>query len=109
LQTKSQKNRFLGQNLRPKNRRSEEHTSELQSLAYLVCRLLLEKKKVKRRKHRHRKHVSAGSVSALRWWASLSTFSSRKETSAERPGNFFLKYTNAAEIYVLSLRDALPI
>src|SRR2546425_12821843 len=28
--------------------RSEEHTSELQSLAYLVCRLLLEKKK---RKH----------------------------------------------------------
>src|SRR3989441_4419311 len=28
--------------------RSEEHTSELQSLAYLVCRLLLEKKK----KHR---------------------------------------------------------
>src|SRR2546423_7556465 len=26
--------------------RSEEHTSELQSLAYLVCRLLLEKKKL---------------------------------------------------------------
>src|SRR3989441_4472017 len=30
--------------------RSEEHTSELQSLAYLVCRLLLEKKK-KTREH----------------------------------------------------------
>src|SRR5229473_8300536 len=29
----------------PHIRRSEEHTSELQSLAYLVCRLLLEKKK----------------------------------------------------------------
>src|SRR5205823_13697907 len=29
------------------DRRSEEHTSELQSLAYLVCRLLLEKKKNK--------------------------------------------------------------
>src|SRR2546425_3422032 len=28
------------------NLRSEEHTSELQSLAYLVCRLLLEKKKI---------------------------------------------------------------
>src|SRR2546423_5873028 len=28
-----------------RQRRSEEHTSELQSLAYLVCRLLLEKKK----------------------------------------------------------------
>src|SRR2546425_7857534 len=27
--------------------RSEEHTSELQSLAYLVCRLLLEKKKMR--------------------------------------------------------------
>src|SRR2546425_4176824 len=32
--------------------RSEEHTSELQSLAYLVCRLLLEKKKkIKKRKY----------------------------------------------------------
>src|SRR2546425_6251789 len=30
--------------------RSEEHTSELQSLAYLVCRLLLEKKKTKTQK-----------------------------------------------------------
>src|SRR2546425_7094759 len=30
----------------PRNARSEEHTSELQSLAYLVCRLLLEKKKM---------------------------------------------------------------
>src|SRR2546425_7477577 len=37
--------------------RSEEHTSELQSLAYLVCRLLLEKKKRRYeavvRPHRH--------------------------------------------------------
>src|SRR2546425_6092156 len=33
--------------------RSEEHTSELQSLAYLVCRLLLEKKK-----NRHGSHSS---------------------------------------------------
>src|SRR2546425_2817585 len=31
----------------PPRPRSEEHTSELQSLAYLVCRLLLEKKKKK--------------------------------------------------------------
>src|SRR2546425_5257446 len=31
--------------------RSEEHTSELQSLAYLVCRLLLEKKKKKDQYH----------------------------------------------------------
>src|SRR2546425_5130515 len=33
----------------PVTARSEEHTSELQSLAYLVCRLLLEKKKKKKR------------------------------------------------------------
>src|SRR5687767_15764720 len=34
---------------RSTRRRSEEHTSELQSLAYLVCRLLLEKKKKNKR------------------------------------------------------------
>src|SRR3712207_8486246 len=33
--------------LQPLVRRSEEHTSELQSRQYLVCRLLLEKKKTK--------------------------------------------------------------
>src|SRR2546425_4084646 len=35
---------------RDQEERSEEHTSELQSLAYLVCRLLLEKKKKEKRK-----------------------------------------------------------
>src|SRR3989441_2509905 len=40
--------RRLPQTLDPDQMRSEEHTSELQSLAYLVCRLLLEKKKVTR-------------------------------------------------------------
>src|SRR5205823_10580562 len=39
-------------------RRSEEHTSELQSLAYLVCRLLLEKKKKNQNKH-HQARVDA--------------------------------------------------
>src|SRR2546425_13093394 len=34
-----------GASARSQPSRSEEHTSELQSLAYLVCRLLLEKKK----------------------------------------------------------------
>src|SRR5262245_64327817 len=32
--------------------RSEEHTSELQSLRHLVCRLLLEKKKTKKKQRR---------------------------------------------------------
>src|SRR5262245_63874837 len=35
--------------------RSEEHTSELQSLRHLVCRLLLEKKKKKNMKKKHKK------------------------------------------------------
>src|ERR1019366_10819459 len=37
----------LSDNRRVNNGRSEEHTSELQSLTNLVCRLLLEKKKKK--------------------------------------------------------------
>src|SRR5262245_62493128 len=35
--------------------RSEEHTSELQSLRHLVCRLLLEKKKKRKKQTRHTK------------------------------------------------------
>src|SRR5687767_15280187 len=45
-----------------KRRRSEEHTSELQSLAYLVCRLLLEKKK-KKKKQKYKKHEKKISIS----------------------------------------------
>src|SRR5437763_5808886 len=37
----------------PGGLRSEEHTSELQSPMYLVCRLLLEKKKITSQKLRH--------------------------------------------------------
>src|SRR5436853_1537911 len=37
--------------------RSEEHTSELQSLRHLVCRLLLEKKKEKQRQTYRNKHA----------------------------------------------------
>src|SRR5262245_63936731 len=41
--------------------RSEEHTSELQSLRHLVCRLLLEKKKKKKKKtqkiNKYSKHI----------------------------------------------------
>src|SRR5258705_9618843 len=38
-------------------RRSEEHTSELQSLRHLVCRLLLEKKKTKQT-HNHNTQIN---------------------------------------------------
>src|SRR5258706_1296012 len=37
----------------PPAQRSEEHTSELQSLTNLVCRLLLEKKKKRTETHQH--------------------------------------------------------
>src|SRR3712207_7558633 len=40
-----------GGQFRIRNTRSEEHTSELQSRQYLVCRLLLEKKKRKQASH----------------------------------------------------------
>src|SRR5437016_6424396 len=40
--------------------RSEEHTSELQSLTNLVCRLLLEKKKAKRPLIRAARHARGG-------------------------------------------------
>src|SRR5687767_15277783 len=43
---------------RQAERRSEEHTSELQSLAYLVCRLLLEKKKAYLPALRHRRSAT---------------------------------------------------
>src|ERR1019366_6443894 len=41
------RNRPLQEEAHPQDARSEEHTSELQSLTNLVCRLLLEKKKTK--------------------------------------------------------------
>src|SRR2546425_7480493 len=64
---RAKRSRFFEDELHSVGGRSEEHTSELQSLAYLVCRLLLEKKKLpvaiispcKRR-----------GLSALRLWAS---------------------------------------
>src|SRR5687767_15317833 len=47
--------------------RSEEHTSELQSLAYLVCRLLLEKKK---------KYLAIIVAVRLNWFVHLTASSS---------------------------------
>src|SRR2546425_9280230 len=45
--------------------RSEEDTSELQSLAYLVCRLLLEKKKKTKTKTRHGPRLATGHSTSL--------------------------------------------
>src|SRR4029079_1062096 len=103
--------------LRSNVRRSEEHTSELQSLAYLVCRLLLEKKKTNYTDYpslasdrQVGKHVDNCQCCAL--------------VSPMRPtclytniyNNiffciffFFFNDTAPTEIYTLSLHDVLPI
>src|SRR5260370_26332602 len=56
----------------PRLRRSEEHTSELQSHLNLVCRLLLEKKKKAHscscHGRRHRDLCSTRLVPSHRWW-----------------------------------------
>src|SRR6185295_15829047 len=76
---------------RPRRRaRSEEHTSELQSRQYLVCRLLLEKKTRRCEpglRARHPQPHELGIVDA----------------------DFFFNDAATTEIYTLSLHDALPI
>src|SRR5687767_15317427 len=62
--------------------RSEEHTSELQSLAYLVCRLLLEKKKryarVPREPYDESKLLAASESYRVPWCPKIRTIPSRK-------------------------------
>src|ERR1039458_9245022 len=75
--------------------RSEEHTSELQSLRHLVCRLLLEKKKA-----------------APRQFPSEGVQIHFRQQWTQRPAcrlTFFFNDTATTEIYTLSLHDALPI
>src|ERR1019366_5615624 len=97
--------------------RSEEHTSELQSLTNLVCRLLLEKKKktdelgwhwlgvCKRVPHRQSVQV------VWSWFISHSKLRGRATRSASAFCSlfFFFNDTATTEIYTLSLHDALPI
>src|SRR3984893_17754363 len=90
-------------------KRSEEHTSELQSRGHLVCRLLLEKKNTAASKTRPRLIIIALMLSVclrvLFWaWASLPSAKSINNLSS-----FFFNDTATTEIYTLSLHDALPI
>src|SRR2546425_1225066 len=80
--------------------RSEEHTSELQSLAYLVCRLLLEKKKFSSGKVRPN-HETNINIIARR--------TGKDVNSHTVLDGFFFNDTATTEIYTLSLHDALPI
>src|ERR1035437_8554795 len=88
--------RILAQQLR-----SEEHTSELQSRQYLVCRLLLEKTR----------SVNAGKAAPSANAASRAPARIRSLAgpTARQPVIFFFNDTATTEIYTLSLHDALPI
>src|SRR6266403_2241045 len=90
--------------------RSEEHTSELQSRRDLVCRLLLEKKKtpallkpvgadIHSRYSCPHISIPGGSTLSAR----------RRLPRSARHVSFFFNDTATAEIYTLSLHDALPI
>src|SRR4051812_7756820 len=109
------------------SRRSEEHTSELQSHVNLVCRLLLEKKKKKKRnngaymkkKYYKTKHYSKPGVRDNS--PASSTYPHPSLPSASFSAFylllafsflfsfFFFNDTATTEIYTLSLHDALPI
>src|ERR1035438_5479388 len=97
--------------------RSEEHTSELQSLRHLVCRLLLEKKKTRRlrtRAHTRRpgprtsisvaggwpRPLRRGSCGVGIYFIPRSCFSSLC---------FFFNNTATPELYPFSLHAAFPI
>src|SRR6195256_3592232 len=96
--------------------RSEEHTSELQSPMYLVCRLLLEKKTTK--------HCNKGGKKTTHTYCGSPhdpTHTPPPVAPVHRPGErgfglclccfffFFFNDTATTEIYTLSLHDALPI
>src|SRR6185295_15581245 len=83
--------------------RSEEHTSELQSRQYLVCRLLLEKKKSTRSRR------FSSTKSRCRTITSSVRRTRAVRTSSTCSLFFFFNDTATTEIYTLSLHDALPI
>src|SRR3990170_1006822 len=96
-------------------RRSEEHTSELQSPDHLVCRLLLEKKEIVI-------VCSATTFTSISLVASITSTpqKNRKGGPADSPLSVrticgpqmlvvFFNDTATTEIYTLSLHDALPI
>src|SRR5262249_3518079 len=80
----------------PRNEeRSEEHTSELQSLTNLVCRLLLEKKKIADRRHGSRSSPHQPPLCTI--------------SAPSHSASHVVHTTPTTEIYTLSLHDALPI
>src|SRR5215471_16894922 len=91
----------------PWRRRSEEHTSELQSRRDLVCRLLLEKKKERYRGYAgySKKQGADGRQDHWSWRGGAHAYCSLGHGWLF----FFFNDTATTEIYTLSLHDALPI
>src|SRR5215467_13946960 len=81
------------------HKRSEEHTSELQSPCNLVCRLLLEKKK--------KREVNATNLGRYAFDIEWPVWGHRRVCHEFL--FFFFNDTATTEIYTLSLHDALPI
>src|ERR1039458_9428885 len=103
--------------MRSKWPRSEEHTSELQSLRHLVCRLLLEKKKhitLLTPGHHSAVLLQSQSASEPRLISPTPTGPRLEYRPPATPilflcPFFFFNDTATTEIYTLSLHDALPI
>src|ERR1039458_3645755 len=86
--------------------RSEEHTSELQSLRHLVCRLLLEKKQ--NPSGGPKLAFSLGRSKMALWFVVvLAAYNFCWMVTGDFV--FFFNDTATTEIYTLSLHDALPI
>src|SRR6266404_2598240 len=85
--------------------RSEEHTSELQSLAYLVCRLLREKKKNKETGTADHFQLVVRIGDAIAPHHPLFGLDAQFTVRLL----FFFKHAAPAKNYTLSLHDALPI
>src|SRR6202043_3480619 len=96
-------------------RRSEEHTSELQSRGHLVCRLLLEKKTIANTRWMVVSLVVIGKIAPLRTCVNDAVTSNKTTRSADHFSRgkllylFFLKYTAPPEIYTFPQHAALPI
>src|ERR1039458_6523827 len=100
----------------PVTSRSEEHTSELQSLRHLVCRLLLETKKnpseLQSLWHLVCRHFLDNNTYCWAQWGPNGSGLSRRilfAYSIRFNFLFFFNDTATTEIYTLSLHDALPI
>src|SRR5476651_642732 len=92
----------------PPSLRSEEHTSELQSRQYLVCRLLLEKKKRTSASLKLRE-IEMVETSLPKCFFNCVVSSCAKSVRLSNIVRFFFNDTATTEIYTLSLHDALPI